>query len=390
MIFARHNFGKTEWMDKKVKQRIALSTFFFLSGVSFSSWAARIPTIQEALGINEAELGTILLTMPVSSISGLPFSGWLIAKFDSRWPLFWGFIMHVSSLFLIGFSNTVVTLVAALFCFAFSMRILNIAMNTQAITLQGKFSTKINGSFHALWSIGGIAGVGFTSLMLHFNISIAHHFIYVTVFSLISTLIAFRFLLTGDRSDSGNKITFGKPNPHIMALGFLIFFASICEGGMFDWSGVYFKDVVKIEIFTLGYLVFMTCMALSRFASDWFIHKMGMPFVFTFSASLITVGMLMAVLMPSFWPAMIGFSLVGMGTASIIPMTFILAGTSKKYSPGMAISIIATYAMVGIMIGPPIMGYLAHAYGLQISFVFLAIMGAAIIPAANWFFKIRD
>ncbi|MFD3000456.1 MFS transporter [Pontibacter toksunensis] len=374
-------------MDLQVRQRVALSAFFFLSGFSFSSWASRIPTIKTAFGFNEAELGTVLLAMPISSLIGLPFSGWLLTKFDSRVPLSVGFLLHAACLSLIGFATTTTTLVMAVCLFSFSMRILNIAMNTQAITLQKQFDRKINGSFHGLWSTGGIAGVGFTTLLVAFNVAISPHLMAVTFIIILATLFSSRFLLQNDRSTAGNKLRFGKPDPYILYLGLLVFFAAICEGGMFDWSGIYFKEVLKVDLFTAGYLIFMAFMALSRFLSDRIIDKIGMPATYMFSAVFIFLGIGLSTLFPSFWPAMLGFSLVGFGTAAVIPMTFTLAGASKKYSPGMAISIIATYGMVGMLIGPPLIGYLAHAFNLRVSFIAFAFAGFMFIPISTLFFR---
>jgi MFS family permease len=376
-------------MDLKNIQRISLSAFFFLSGFSFSSWAARIPTIKAGFGFNEAELGSVLLTMPISSLLGLPLSVWLVAKYETRIPLSVSFVIHAISLAFISLADSTFALVAAVFLFAFSMRIQNIAMNTQAIALQKRFDRKINGSFHGLWSTGGIVGVGFTTLLVAFGISIVPHLISVSLIIILATLISFRFLLRNDQSSSGNKLIFGKPDPYILYLGLLIFFAAICEGGMFDWSGIYFQEVVKVEIFTAGYLVFMTFMALSRFMSDKIVERFGMPNTYLVSALLVIAGIGLAIIFPSFWPAMIGFSLVGFGAASVIPMTFTLAGASKKYSPGMAISIIATYGMVGMLIGPPLIGYLAHAFSLKVSFILFIFSGMMLIPISRLFFNMQ-
>ena len=95
----------------------------------------------------------------------------------------------------------------------------------------------------------------------------------------------------------------------------------------------------------------------------------GMAKTYYLSAILIASGVLIAIIFPTFWPSLFGFCLVGVGTAPIFPMTFILAGTSNKYSAGMAISIITTYAIVGMLIGPPLIGYLAHAFGLKSAFI---------------------
>lgn len=374
-------------MAEKSKQRIALSIFFFLLGFGFSSWASRIPSIKTNFNFNEAELGNLLLIMPIASLIGLPISGWLVSKFDSRWPLLIGFIFFVLSLLFIGYSVQIETLAFAVASYSFMMRITNISVNTQSLVLQKAFNKKINGSFHGLWSLGGLAGVLFSTLMVKMQIPMNLHFLYVSIFSLIFSLIAFPFLLKNDRSPSGNKIILGKPDKFILYLGLMIFFAALCEGGMFDWSGVYFKEVVKEELFTLGYLIFMTFMALSRFFSDRLIEKIGMQKTYVFSASVVAIGISTVIIFPYFWPTLFGFSITGIGVAAVFPMTFTLAGNSKKYSPGMALSIITTYGIVGMLIGPPLIGYIAHIFNLKYAFILFIISGLMLIPISRLFFK---
>lgn len=374
-------------MELKVKQRVALNTFFFLSGLSFATWASRIPTIKTFFSLNDAELGTILLAMPISSLIGLPISGWLVSKFDSRHPLVVSFVLYLFSLIAIGYIQSVLLLIIAIGFFSFFMRIINISMNTQALILQRKFDKRIVGAFHGLWSTGGLFGVAFSTLMVKFNISIANHLLGVSLFSLIIILIAYQFTIRNDKSSTGNKLIFGKPDLFILYLGLIIFLAAICEGGMFDWSGVYFKEIIKEKVFTYGYLSFMTCMALSRFYSDKLIQQIGAKRTYVFSSTVITLGILVAIVFPYFWSALLGFCLVGFGTAAIFPMTFALAGTSKKYSPGMAISIISTYGILGMFIGPPLIGYLAHAFGLKYAFFIFVAVGLLIIPISQMFFR---
>jgi MFS family permease len=209
----------------------------------------------------------------------------------------------------------------------------------------------------------------------------------VGIISLIVAGIAFPFLLKYDKSPHGNRIIIGKPDKFIMLLGIIIFFAAVCEGGMFDWSGVYFKEVVKEDLFTLGYLIFIFFMTLSRFFSDFLMDRIGMEKLYIMSATLISSGVLTAIIFPYFWSAIIGFSIVGIGVAAIFPMTFILAGTSKKYSAGMAISIITTYAIAGMLIGPPLVGYMAHVFNLKIAFILFIFSGLMFIPISKLFFK---
>lgn len=374
-------------IELKNKQRLFLSLFFFLSGFSFATWASRIPTIKANFGYNDAELGTVLLAMPISSLAGLPLSGWLISKFDSRIPLTAAFFGQVTALIGISLASSTITLVASLCLFAFSMRILNISMNTQAITIQKLFDKKINGSFHGLWSTGGIAGVGFSTLLVAKEVSLHTHYLIVAVLILLITLLASGYLIKNDRSPTGNKLALKKPDPYIVCLGFLVFFAALCEGGMFDWSGIYFKEIVHVDVFTAGYFVFMFFMAASRFVSDYLVQLIGMPKMYIMSSVLVISGITIAVVYPTFWVAMTGFSMVGFGAASIIPMTYTLAGHSKKYSTGIAISIISTYSTAGMLIGPPLLGYVAHSFGLRTSFVIIALTGFMQIPVSQWLFR---
>ncbi len=374
-------------METKKLQRIALNTYFFLSGLCFATWASRIPTIKDNFGLNDAQLGTILLVMPISALIGTVASGWLVSKFDSRDPLVIAFIFFALSLIGISYVNTTLLLMVLLASFSIFMRVLNVAMNAQSITLQKTYHKKIIGSFHGLWSIGGVFGVLFSTLMVKAEVSMGTHLSIIAVITILGSIVMYQNLLTNDKSVTGNKLIFGKPDTFILYLGMLIFFASICEGGMFDWSGIYFKEVVKEEVFTYGYLLFMICMALSRFFIDRLLDRIGMPKMYIFSSILITTGILSAVLFPNFWTALIGFCLVGIGVSPIFPMTYMLAGKSQKYSPGMAISIVGTYSIVGMFIGPPLIGYLSHAFGLQKAFLIIMFCGLMFIPISQLFFK---
>jgi MFS family permease len=374
-------------MISNSKHRFFLSLFFFISGFSFATWASRIPTIKTAFGFNEAELGTILLAMPLGSLIGLPISGWLVSKYNSRVPLAVGYALNALSLALIGIAHNTFSLVVAICVFAFTTRIFNISVNTQTLTLQKRFEKKIIGSFHGFWSIGGIAGIALSTLLLTFDVTIAVHFSIVAGLMLLVTLYSYQFLLKGDKSETGNKLILSKPDPYIFYLGIVVFLCAICEGGMFDWSGIYFQEVLNASIFTYGYLIFMTFMAASRFLSDFIIVRIGMPRTYIMSAAFIVSGISLAIIFPTFWTAMVGFSLVGFGTASIIPMSYALAGASKKYSPGMAISIIATYSITGMLLGPPLIGYLAHAFNLRVSFVIFGLCGLMLVPITKMFFK---
>ena len=370
------------------RQRVAVCIFFFIQGISFATWASRIPDIKRILDLNDAEIGSLLLVMPFSSLLGLAISGWINRNFDNRPPLIVAMVVQCASIMGIGMSTSIIDLGISLFFLSLAFRIGGVAMNTQAVMLQKSFAKPINGSFHAMWSLGGIVGVGLTTSLIWLSVSMSMHLFWTAITLVSGAIITFKYLPSGDKATSGSKIQIGKPDKSLLLLGLIILFASFCEGGMFDWSGIYFKEVIKVDIYTIGYFTFMMCMALSRWFMDKVISKIGKQTVYLISSILITFGILISTVFPFFIPAIIGFSMVGIGAAVLVPITFSLAGESKKYSPGMAISIISTYSVVGMLIGPPLIGFLSHAIGMKWAFLFIALMGACILPASRWYFRV--
>ncbi|SFH85369.1 MFS transporter [Halpernia frigidisoli] len=312
------------------RQRIALSAYFLLSGICFSSWASRIPTIKTNFNLSAEDLGNLLMILPASAIIGIPLSGWLVAKYDSRIPLQISSLFFLISLFLIGFAQSLAVIIFALFLFSLSLRIIKIAINTQSISVQEKFDKRIVGSFHGIWSIGGILGVLFSTLMIEFQISIFWHLLWISIFGFAIILISFPHLIKNDKAKTGNNFKLEKPSKYISLLGLIAFCAAICEGGMYDWNGVYLKEIVKQEVFTYGYLLFMVCMTISRLSIDKLMEKFNMQTLYFAGSFLIMFGVSISIIFPTLWTVLIGFSMVGFGVSGLYPMTFILAAKAKK------------------------------------------------------------
>ena len=374
-------------MKQKVTQRIAIGNCFFLTGVGFSSWASRIPNIKDFFNLNEAELGSLLMVMPITALLSIPVSAWMVSKYNTRGPLLISFFIFAISLSGIGISTSMWMLVASLAGFSFSLRIINIAMNTQAVTLQKDFTKKINGAFHGLWSLGGIFGLLTTTLMIAYKVDILLHLGLISIGTIIAISASYKFLLKNDKPEIRTKLNLGKPDPFVIYLGLIAFFSAVCEGGIYEWNGVYFKEVVQVELFTAGYLSFIVSMTVSRFFSDSIIDKIGAEKTFFASSIFIIFGIVISLLLTQFWPVIIGFCIAGFGVAALFPMVFALAGESKKYPPGMSISIISTYSILGMLLGPPIIGYFAYLFSLRASFVIFIICGIMFLTLSKMFFK---
>jgi len=364
--------------------RIAVSSFFFLAGICFASWASRIPDIQTKLQLNSAALGGILLCLPVGLVTSLPVAGFLVAKYGSRSVLIFAAALYALTLPMLGFAGSTSQLMITLFVFGFGGNMMNISMNTQAVGTEKLYTKPIMASFHGIWSLAGFTGAAVSTGMVRFYIIPPYHYICITSLALVILLIFSTKLLPQDSGQNEKQPIFAKPDKSILNLGLIAFCSMICEGAMFDWSGIYFSKVVQpgAAWVTVGYTAFMSTMATGRFVGDWVAHKLGMKKMLQASGILTATGLLLAVIFPQFITATIGFLLVGAGVSSVVPMIYSAAGKSKVMSPGLAIAAVSTIGYLGFLIGPPFIGFIAQATSLRISLGVIALMGAMIVLIA--------
>src|SRR5436190_3775458 len=138
--------------------RIAIAVFFFVSGFGFSSWASRIPNIQQHLQLNEAQLGWVLFAMPAGLMVTLPFTGMLLSRYNARYVMIVGALVFNFMLVTIGLVSETWQLMLILFFFGSSRNLFNISLNAQSIAVQRMYSRSIITTFHGVWSIAGFGG----------------------------------------------------------------------------------------------------------------------------------------------------------------------------------------------------------------------------------------
>jgi MFS family permease len=364
--------------------RARISLFFFFYGFVFATWASRIPNIQQGLGLSETELGAVLLAMPVGSFITLPFSGYLTSKIGSRKVIIMSSTIYCFLLMGIGLSQTVWQLTVCLFLFGSSGNMMNISINTQAIALENLYGRTIISSFHGMWSVAGLFAAFLGTYLIGKGFEVSYHFLIVASVALISFFICIPYLLTEELKPQARRPLFTKPDKAFWGLGLIAFCSMICQGAMFDWSGVYFKKVVtnRPEFIGVGYTAFMISMTTIRFITDWLTHRVGFRKIIVSCGVFTTVGLLMAVWFPYLIPATIGLLLVGVGVSPAVPLVFSAAAKSGVLPAPVAIAAVSSIGMIGLLIGPPIIGFIAGVTSLKTSFLILSLFGLAIVIAA--------
>ncbi len=372
-------------MNQLSKRRTALGSMFFFMGLCFSTWAARIPDIQAKFQLSEGQLGTLLLFLPLGSMIGLPIAGWSVHQYGSRRVIMIGSFVYALTLPLIGLSPNTYLLVPVLILFGMLGNIMNISLNTQALDLEDQMGKSILASFHGLWSMAGFTGAGLGAGLIFFNFSPTGHFAVVTGISFLIVILAQGYLVKEEKSSDGGGLVLRRPDDLLLRIGLIAFLGMMCEGCMFDWSGVYFKKVIEAEpsLVALGYVAFMGAMASGRFVTDKVVHRFGKVAVLQVSGFLIFLGLSLSVAIPTVYVATFGFLLVGLGVASIIPVSYSIAGRSKLYSPSVALALVSTISFFGFLIGPPLIGFVAELFSLPLSFAMIAINGLGIVLLAS-------
>lgn len=364
--------------------RIAVGAMFFMAGLCFASWTSRIASIQQHLGLSDAGLGAVLSALPVGLMISLPFSGWIITKIGSRRLLMTSLTIYGLTLMTLGLAQNSFQLVCCLLFYGFASNAANISVNTQAVATEEIYQRPIMASFHGLWSLAGFTGAGIGAYMIGKGVVPFHHFILISMIMVICIFIASRSL-NDDKTAQGGPI-FVMPDSSLIKLGVIAFCSMMCEGAMFDWSTIYFRDIVHpgVALIGTGFAFFMGAMASGRlFIADWFAHKYGIKRILQVSGSLTAAGLLVAVAFPYFIPSIIGFVMVGLGVSSVVPMVYSAAGKSKTMAPGVALAAVSTIGFSGFLIAPSIIGFIAGLATLRASFVLIACMGISIAVVSS-------
>jgi MFS family permease len=375
--------GVDEIIPDKKRIRIAVASFYFSMGLMFASWASRIPDIKTKLHLNDAVFGTILFAMPAAQFLMMTFSGKLVTRFGSRKVALFALPMYSICLSNIGLVREGWQLAIALFMFGLAGNLCNISINTQGVAAESLYKRPIMASFHGGWSLAGFTGALIGLTMINLKIVPYQHFIAVIMVVWTIIWINHKFLVKGKQDVNPyepRRKFFNKPDKELVQLGIIAFCSMASEGTMFDWSGLYFKDVVRApsSLVILGYTSFMIMMASGRFLADYMTSKIGRKRLLQISGFMISTGLYTAVIFPYLITSTIAFMLVGLGVSSIVPSVYSAAGRHTKVPPGIALATVASVSFLGFLMGPPMIGYISQVAGLRYSFALIGIFGIGI------------
>lgn len=385
--------GSTDNLSaNKRRIRIAVSLFYFCQGIAFASWASRIPIIKAQLQLTEAQLGTILLMLPIGQLVTMALSGRLVSRYGSHRILPITAIVYGMILCGIAFATDAWQLGACLFLFGVIGNMCNISVNTQGVLAESLYNKPIMASFHGVWSLAGFAGALLGLLTLNISLSTLPHFIIIFFLIVVNVLVNRRHLAPPNEQNIERTSSSFKPDKILISLGIVGFCSMATEGAMFDWSGVYFQDIVLApeSLIMLGYASFMIMMATGRFIGDKIIQKIGRQRTLQFSGVLMSLGMTLSVAFPSIFCSTIGFMLVGLGVSCNVPTVYSIAGKHTKIPSGVALAMVSSISYLGFLMGPPLIGYIAELFSLRYSYAVFSLFGLLLLAMTSYLKVFRE
>ena len=369
--------------------RLAISSFFFFVGFLYANWVARLPELQRLYDVSNATLGTLLLCWAAGAIVAMPFAGWLTVVFGSQRLTkitAWGFCLFAPLIPI--FSN--IWLIGGLFFFlGLNNGALDVSINGQAVYVERMYRKPIMSSFHAVFSIGMALGAGAGALFAKLNVPLFTHLVIISAVCALLIAWATQHLIKDEDLNSANTVdegnpdisgegghTFRLPTKAILPLGIIAFCAMTGEGSMADWSAIYMNKTIGMdEAFSaLAFGAFATSMTVGRIFGDYFIAHIGKRKVLIYSSLLAFFGLSLALVVPSAYVVLVGFFSVGLGLANVVPIVYSTAGNTEGVTPSVGIAMSTTIGYAGFFIGPPVIGFLADAFSLQIGLVFTLIL----------------
>nr|WP_035303203.1 MFS transporter [Actinokineospora inagensis] len=347
------------------RAQLAVAALFCLLGFQYATWAAQIPALQSRMSLSPAELGVLLLATGVGATVSFPLVATLMRRLGSRGlACLSGLVLCLVLVALAAVSSYPLALLV-LFIDGIAVCCLNVAMNAQGAALEEKFSRTTMAKLHATFSGGTFVAALISSGINSFSSSLMVHFGIAIVALLALIGYSWPALLTDDapvpaaEGAPKEKSRLSWPTRVTVWLGLAMVFGTITEGAMNDWSSLYLRDVTHAspEIAPLGIAVVSAMMVLARLFADRWRDRWGDQRVVLTGATLAGVGLVLALLIGGVTPALLGFACVGIGMAAVTPCVYVAAAREGAN----ALTLVAAMGTVGLLAGPPVIGFITNA-----------------------------
>ncbi len=362
------------------KKILSVAMIFAFVGFLFGNWATFIPYVKEKFGLDDGQLGLLLLSFPFGAAIGNPISTIFINRFGANKITVIAMIALALCYQIPLIAPKILIVVLGLIATGICLATTNIAMNTIVTAIERLENRFIMSSCHGMFSIGGMLGSTLASFSLGKGILPEYHMPVVSVIIAIASILLRYIIFTipeekQEENQSKQRITM--PNKILLGMIAISLCVNVTEGTMADWAAVYMKDVVRAENATIGwgFAAYALFMASGRFLGDLIIPRWGIKNILIGGGIVSASGLLLAVLVPNTLCTIIGFMLVGAGVSCGAPILYGSASRTPNMAKGAGLALLNTFGILGFLLGPAIIGFISKAFSLPTAFIFVAILG---------------
>jgi MFS family permease len=362
--------------------RAATYAIFFADGLGFGVWAAHIPIFKQEFHLGDAQLSVALFAVALGAIFAMPIVGQTLTRVGSRVLTGLSASLYGMVIACLALAPSYPLFVLAAALFGACKGGLDVSINAQAVGVESAYGRPIMSSFQAAWSVGGLAGAALAGAALHRGFVAEQNLAATGAFILAIAFLSVRYLI---REKSARQVaSFVWPDKALLSVAAFTFLALFSEGTMADWSGVYLRSVIGVQVSTaaLGYAAYSLAMAGGRFLGDRLLSALGPILLLRFSGLSAAAGLALALLIRTPEVAIVGFILVGFGLSNLVPIFFGSAGRHKS-GAGPGIAAVTTIGWFGFLVGPPLIGTLASFFGLPAALSLVVVFGLIIANSAR-------
>ena len=358
--------------------RFAVSLIFAINGMVFGTWASRIPAIVDFHDLSPGSLGLLIFLAGLSAVIAFSIFGRAADRYGAAFITKRATLLLIPlTLIFIAYANSIWMLVFAVIFFGAIHGGDDVAMNAWAAEVEREYTRPVMSSFHAMWSLGAGIGAGLGSLLAFYEVGFKNHFSLISIIIFVLALsAAFVPFESQKNKKEANSPFISIPKGSLLPIATITFFASLSEGAVADWSAIFLKSVASLNDgnAALGFTVFSVCMFSMRLLGDRISFILGPATAARYSGLVALTGSIILLVSDSFLLLLLGFGLIGLGIAVIIPLAFSRAGNDETISQGTAIASIATLGYGGMLLGPLFLGLIAEITSIKTSFLILPIM----------------
>lgn len=360
---------------------------FILCGAAFAIWAALVPTLRSRLGLEEAQLGLLILCLGCGSLTLMPFAGVLASRFGCRRVLTAAFPLALVLLIAIGMVPNVWLAAVCVALLGASLGTVDVVMNIQAVGVEQEAGRPMLSGFHAMYPLGGIAGA---VLMNASFLAGLPGWAAAMFFAFLSAGLLWKMLplCDGKRDSASVSATKEKSSrmreafsPYILLMGFFCFALFLAEGSILDWSAIYLRDAAGANPAwgPLGYASMCAAMTLMRLVGNRLIVRLGPALVVGGGGLLCMAAYLALWMSPGPLVTLVCFFLIGLGAANMIPIFISQAGAYNDEVAEASLSVVTTLGYFGMLVGPALVGVLAQAVSLPFAYGCVGLLVLAVV-----------